>query len=190
MEPLLWQLPPCKVSFVKCSATVLARSLIRYQVLQETKSLNACIMFASLLNVILLFITVVVVCPFSLPTYPNPNLGETSLLCSSPGWTTRTKSRLEWNRGTQPRKETSDAYLGKRLSCYHFDWIFKFAVKWPSMCEKMVFLPKVRSVWSWMPLNELSCFSSIPRHGYPKCGPIIKTVIINQGTNNQRSMWD
>ena len=42
---------------------------------------------------------------------------------------------------------TSDVYLGKRLPCYyHFDWIFKFAVKWPSMCEKMVFLPKVQSV--------------------------------------------
>ena len=141
-------------SFVKCSARVLARSLIGYQVLQLTKSLNACIMFASLLKVILLFITVVVVCRFGLPTYPNQNLGETSLHRSSPGWTTRTKSILEWNRGTQPRKTTGDVYLGKRLPCYyHFDWIFKFAVKWPSMCEKMVFLPKVQSVWSWMPVK-------------------------------------
>ena len=126
---------------------------IGYQVLQVTKSLNACIMFASLLKVILLFITVVVVCRFGLPTYPNPNLGETSLHRPSPGWTTRTKPRIEWNRGTQPRKKTSDVYLGKRLPCYHFDWIFKFSVKWPSMCEKMVFLPKVQSVWSWMPLK-------------------------------------
>ena len=119
MEALLWQLPSSKVSFVKCSATVLARSLIGYQVqLQVTKSLNACVMFASLLNVILLFITVVVVCCLGLPTYPNPNLGETSLHRSSRGWTTRDKPRLQWNRGIQPRKTTSDVYLGKRLSCY------------------------------------------------------------------------
>ena len=37
MEALLWQLPSGKVSFVKCSATVLARSLIGYQVLKVTK---------------------------------------------------------------------------------------------------------------------------------------------------------
>ena len=152
MEALLWQLPSCKVSFVRCSATVLARSLIGYQVqLRVTKSINACIMFAALLNANRSFISVVV-CRFGLPPYPNPNLGETSLHRSSPGWTTRTKPRLEWNRGTQPRKTTSDVYLGKRLPCYyHFDWIFKLAIKWPSMCEKMVFLPKVQSVWSWMP---------------------------------------
>ena len=155
MEALLWQLPSCKVSFVKCSATVLARSLIGYQVLKVTKSLNACIMFAALLNVNRSSIAVVV-CRFGLPTYPNPNLGETSLHRPSPGWTTRTKPRIEWNRGTQPRKTTSDVYLGKRLPCYyHFDWIFKLAVKWPSMCEKMVFLLKVQFVWSWMPLKCL-----------------------------------
>ena len=154
MEALLWQLPSSKVSFVKCSATVLARSLIGYQVqLQVTKSLNACVMFASLLNVILLFITVVVVCCLGFPTYPNPNLGETSLHRSSRGWTTRDKLRLQWNRGIQPRKTTSDVYLGKRLSCYHFDWIVKFTVKRPSMCEKMVFLLRVQPVWSWMPLK-------------------------------------
>ena len=152
MEALLWQLPSCKVSFAKCSATVLARSLIGYQVLKVTKSLNAGIMFAALLNVNRSFIAVVV-CGFGLPPYPNPNLGETSLHRSSPGWTTRTKPRLEWNRGPQPRKKTSDVYLGQRLPCYHFDWIFKFAVKWPSMCEKMVFLPKVQFIWSWMPLK-------------------------------------
>ena len=121
-------------------------------ILKVTKSLNACIMFAALLNVNRSSIAVVV-CRFGLPTYPNPNLGETSLHRPSPGWTTRTKPRLEWNRGTQPRKKTSDVYLGQRLPRYHFDWIFKFAVKWPSMCEKMVFLPKVQSVWSWMPLK-------------------------------------
>ena len=123
-------------------------------ILKVTKSFNARILFASLLKAILLFITVVVVCRFGLPTYPNPNLGETSLHRPSPGWTTRTKPRIEWNRGTQPRKKTSDVYLGKRLPCYyHFDWIFKLAVKWPSMCEKMVFLLKVQFVWSWMPLK-------------------------------------
>ena len=122
-------------------------------ILKVTKSLNACIMFAALLNVIRSFIAVVV-CRFGLPIYPNPNQGETSLHRPSPGWTTRTKPRIEWNRGTQPRKTNSDVYLGKRLPCYyHFDWIFKFAVKWPSVCEKMVFLPKVQSVWSWMPLK-------------------------------------
>ena len=31
-----------------------------------------------------------------------------------------------------------------------------------------------------------SCLSSIPRHGYMKCTPIIKTVIINKGTNNEK----
>ena len=130
MEALLWQLPSCKVSFAKCSATVLARSLIGYQVLKVTKSLNACIMFAALLNVNRSSIAVVV-CRFA-----------------------RAKPTIEWNRGPRRRKKTTDVYLGKRLPCfYHFDWIFKLAVKWPSMCEKMVFLLKVQFVWSWMPVK-------------------------------------
>ena len=145
---LLWRPPSFKVSFAKCSATVLA-SPIGYQVL----SVNVCIMFAALLNVNRSFIAVVV-CRFGLPTYPNPNLGETSLHRSRPRRATRAKPRIEWNRGTQPRKKTSDVYLGKPLPCYyHFDWIFKFAVKWPSMCEKVAFLFKVQFVWSWMPLK-------------------------------------
>ena len=88
---------------------------------------------------------------FAYLSKPKPGGNQLTL----PGWTTRTKPRIEWNRGPQPRKKTSDVYLGKRLPCYHFDWIFKFAVKWPSMCEKMVFLPKVQSVWSWMLLKYM-----------------------------------
>ena len=128
-------------------------------------------MFASLLNVIILFITVVVVCRFGLPTYPNPNLGETSLHSSSPGWTTRTKPRLKWNRDIQPRK--------KRLPCYHFDWIFKFAVKWPSMCEKMVFLPKAQSECMMLNATQVhgAAFRAYPSMDIRKCRPIIKTVI-------------
>ena len=86
---------------------------------------------------------------FAYLSKPKPGGNQLTL----PGWTTRTKPRIEWNRGPQPRKKTSDVYLSQRLPRYHFDWIFKFAVKWPSMCEKMVFLPKVQSVWSWMPLK-------------------------------------
>ena len=153
MELLLWQLPSCKLFRQMFSKSL---SSISYWVssIAGNKVLKRLHYVCFLLKVILLFITVVVVCRFGLPTYPNQNLGETSLHRSSPGWTTRTKPRLEWNRGTQPRKTTGDVYLGKRLPCYyHFDWIFKFAVKWPSMCEKMVFLPKVQSVWSWMPVK-------------------------------------
>ena len=128
-------------------------TLKKYGELLENFPQNWCKkLFAALLNVIGSFIAVVV-CRFGLPIYPNQNLGETSLQRSNSGWTTRAKPRLQWNRGPQPRKKTSDVYLGKRLPCYHFAWIFKFAVKWSSMCEKMVFLPKVQSVWSWMPVK-------------------------------------
>ena len=99
-------------------------------ILKVTKSLNACIMFAALLNVNRSSIAVVV-CRFA-----------------------RAKPTIEWNRGPRRRKKTTDVYLGKRLPCfYHFDWIFKLAIKCPSMCEKMVFLLKVQFVWSWMPVK-------------------------------------
>ena len=138
-------------------------------------------MFASLLNVIILFITVVVVCRFGLPTYPNPNLGETSLHSSSPEWTTRTKPRLKWNRGIQPRK--------KRLPCYHFDWIFKFAVKWPSMCEKWYFCPKHNlSVWCWMPLKYMELlFEHTQAWISANAGLLLKLWYKStEGTNNEK----
>ena len=119
-----------QILFRQMFSNSLTRSLIGYQVLKVTKSLNACIMFAALLNVNRSSIAVVV-CRFA-----------------------RAKPTIEWNRGPRRRKKTTDVYLGKRLPCfYHFDWIFKRAVKWPSMCEKMVFLLKVQFVWSWMPVK-------------------------------------
>ena len=52
--------------------------------------------------------------------------------------------------------------------------------------KRWYFCPKYNLYEAECQINAWSCLSSIPRHGYPKCGPIIKNVIINQGTNNEK----
>ena len=52
--------------------------------------------------------------------------------------------------------------------------------------KRWYFCPKYNLYEAECHSSTWSCLSSIPRHGYPKCGPIMKTVIINQGTNNEK----
>ena len=52
--------------------------------------------------------------------------------------------------------------------------------------KRWYFCPKYNLYEAECHSSAWSCLSSIPRHGYPKCGPIMKTVIINQGTSNEK----
>ena len=52
--------------------------------------------------------------------------------------------------------------------------------------KRWYFCPKYNLYEAECHSSAWSCLSSIPRHGYPKCGPIMKTVIINQGTSYEK----
>ena len=52
--------------------------------------------------------------------------------------------------------------------------------------KRWYFCPKYNLYEAECQSSAWSCLSSIPRHGYMKCTPIIKTVIINQGTNSEK----
>ena len=143
-------------------------------------------MFASLLKVILLFITVVVVCRFGLPTYPNQNLGE-AYTAQAPD------EQLE---PSQDLNETEVLNRGKRQVTFTLANVCPAIItstgssNSPSnghpCVKRWYFCPKYNLYEAECQSSAWSCLSSIPRHGYMKCGPIIKTVIINQGTNNEK----
>ena len=188
MEALLWQLPSCKVSFVKCSATVLARSLIGYQVqLRVTKSINACIMFAALLNVNRSFISVVV-CRFGLPPQiQTQTWGKPAYTAQAPD------EQLE---PSQELNETEILNRGKRQVTFTLANVCPAIItstgssNSPSnghpCVKRWYFCPKYNLYEAECHSSAWSCQSSITRHGYMKCTPIIKTVIINKGTNNEK----